>query len=147
MTIHYVKGKNAQELEYKTSDSVACDVASAEESPLFPGDIIVYNTDIRFQFEEGQYAYVLSRSGLSAKGVIVLNSPGLIDTDYTGELKIILHNVSRGIVMITKGMRVAQIVFHDRNHPKSIQAKFKKIRKITKETDRGDGGLGSTGEK
>jgi dUTP pyrophosphatase len=87
---------------------------------------------------------IRSRSGLAAKnGIMVLNSPGTIDNDYTGEIKVILTNVSKYPFTIEKGMRVGQCI--PSFVPQRINfLQFEKVTDLTK-TKRGDGGLGSTG--
>lgn len=147
MVIEYFGEKGSKEPTYKTEGSVAADLYSTEEFVLIPGDTQLCGTGIRFQFMENQYAKIYGRSGLALKGVIVANSPGIIDNDYTGEIKVILHNLSREPFNVEKGTRIAQIQFFDVSDIKTIQSKFKKVKKITKETDRGEGGFGSTGEK
>ena len=86
------------------------------------------------------------RSGLAAKkGVTVLNSPGTIDSDYTGEIKVILINHGKETFIVTKGDRIAQAVISTVTAKNIIN--LNKVKSIDKETDRGSGGFGSTGVK
>ena len=84
------------------------------------------------------------RSGLAAKkGVTVLNSPSTIDSDYSGEIKVILINHGKETFIVTKGDRIAQAVISTVTAKNII--KLNKISKIEKDTERGTGGFGSTG--
>ena len=91
---------------------------------------------------DGTEAQVRPRSGLAAKfGISVLNSPGTIDADYRGEVKVILVNLSNDPFVINPGERIAQMVV----------ARYEKVEwdevEILDETERGEGGFGSTGRK
>ena len=87
----------------------------------------------------GYEAQIRSRSGLAFKhGIIVLNSPGTIDSDYRGEIKVILLNLSENDFVINRGMRIAQMIIS-----KCEKIKFKKV-SILEETNRNDGGFGHT---
>jgi dUTP pyrophosphatase len=91
---------------------------------------------------EDMCAMVCSRSGLAAKkGIFVSNSPGILDADYRGEIKVILHNLSHSPFSVKPGDRVAQMVFHkvERTNLNIVDTFY------TDDTDRGTGGLGSTG--
>jgi len=79
------------------------------------------------------------------KGVTVLNSPGTIDSDYTGEIKVILINHGKETFIVTKGDRIAQAVISTVTAKNIIN--LNKVKSIDKETDRGSGGFGSTGVK
>ena len=82
------------------------------------------------------------RSGLAAKNQItVLNTPGTIDSDYRGELKVILINLSNQSFLVEKGMRIAQMILSP-----DVKAKIIEVKEL-KKTDRGSGGFGSTGTK
>ena len=102
----------------------------------------IIGTGIKLALPEGFEAQVRPRSGLAAKhGISILNSPGTIDSDYRGEIGVILVNLSNQTFTVNRGDRIAQLVL----------AKYEKINwKIIKElpkTNRGFGGFGSTGEK
>ena len=94
----------------------------------------------------GSAGFDLRASGLAAKkGVTVLNSPGTIDSDYTGEIKVILINHGKETFIVTKGDRIAQAVISTVTAKNIIN--LNKVKSIDKETDRGSGGFGSTGVK
>lgn len=102
-------------------------------------------TGIHIQIPHGYEAQIRSRSGLAAKnGIFVLNSPGTIDSDYTGELKIILFNAFDSSFAINPGDRIAQMVFAPIVHAEFSQVDNKGDLVITQ---RGDGGFGHTGIK
>ena len=106
---------------------------------LHPGERVLVPTGIYLDIPAGYEAQVRPRSGLAANhGITVLNSPGTIDSDYRGEIKIILINLGKETFTIKNGSRIAQIVFSP-----VIQAEFKPgDLSISR---RGEGGFGSTG--
>ena len=108
---------------------------------LHPKQIKAIETDLYFQLPEGTELQIRSRSGMAIKsGVVVLNSPGTLDSDYTGELKIILINHSDSIFIIKDGDRIAQGIL-----AKHEQAEFVEVEQL-EETERGSGGFGHTGK-
>ena len=130
--------------EYKTPGSAGVDLAANIETPieLKPLERCLVPTGLYIELPEGYEAQVRPRSGLAAKhGVTVCNSPGTIDSDYRGEIKVILVNVSNETYLITPGERIAQMVFN-----KVEQAEFCEVDKLHS-TERGEGGFGSTGMK
>ncbi len=125
---------------YQTPGSAACDLKSTDDVVIPPGSRFVVGTGIKLEIPSGFGAMVCSRSGLAAKnGIQVLNAPGIIDTDYRGEIKVILHNSGQSEFIIKKGDRIAQLLFFP-----IFQAIFQKAATVT-ETSRGEGGFGSTG--
>jgi len=125
---------------YQTQGSAACDLKSTDNIIIPAGSRMVVGTGIKLEIPVGFGAYVCPRSGLSAKnGITVLNSPGIIDNDYRGEIKVILHNTGVDNFIIKKGDRIAQLLFFP-----IFQAIFQKATTASS-TLRGDGGLGSTG--
>ena len=81
---------------YQTKGSAACDLKSIDNITIPGGSRVVVGTGIKLEIPNGFGAMICSRSGLAAKnGIQVLNAPGIIDTDYRGEIKVILHNSSR----------------------------------------------------
>lgn len=131
--------------EYKTSGASGMDVMAFLKSPvtLKPGERMLIPTGLYFDLPEGVEFQVRPRSGLAIKnGITVLNSPGTIDADYTGELKVILINLGQEDFTINSGDRIAQIVA-----AKVEKIVFEGIDEITKITERGDGGFGHTGIK
>jgi dUTP pyrophosphatase len=115
--------------------------AALEEAiEIAPGDRALIPTGLSIALPEGYEAQIRPRSGLAIKhGVTVLNTPGTVDADYRGEIKVILINHGREPFIIERGMRIAQMVVE----------KFETVEwdivKTLDETDRGDGGFGSTG--
>jgi dUTP pyrophosphatase len=106
------------------------------------GDRQVVFTGIRIKVREGYEAQVRPRSGLAFKqGLTVLNSPGTIDSDYIGEVKVILYNSGDSDVVINHGDRIAQLVICP-----VVQALFSTVNKL-EETERDPAGLGTTGVK
>jgi dUTP pyrophosphatase len=127
--------------EYMTSNAAGCDVKSVDSLFLQPGETRVVRTGIALEIPTGYECQVRSRSGLAARhSVAVLNSPGTIDADYRGEVKVILHNHGHETFEIKSGDRIAQLVF-----AQVERVLFTAVDSLG-ETDRGVGGLGSTGK-
>jgi len=125
---------------YATKGASGCDLRASEDSNVPAGASCLIGTGLRLEIPEGLEGQVRPRSGLAAKhGITVLNSPGTIDSDYTGEIKVILYNTSAQDFFIKKGDRIAQLVFSE-----VIRVAFLKSEKLS-DTDRGIGGFGSTG--
>jgi len=125
---------------YQTSGSAGCDLRSTDNVVIPSGSRLVVGTGLKLEIPSGFGAMVCARSGLSAKnGIQVLNGPGIVDNDYRGEIKVILHNSGKEDFIVKKGDRIAQILFFP-----IFQAIFQKSSAIS-ETDRGEGGFGSTG--
>lgn len=129
---------------YATSASAGMDLLANIEEPLTLGmlDRAMIPTGISIQLPKGYEAQVRPRSGLAARyGISVTNSPGTIDADYRGEIKVLLINLSREPYTVQPGERIAQLVVarHERVEWESVEA--------LDETDRGAGGFGSTGKK
>lgn len=111
-----------------------------DEVQLNPGERVLVPTGIFLDIPVGFEAQIRPRSGLAVNhGITVLNSPGTIDSDYRGEIKIIMVNLGKDTYTIKNGSRIAQIVFSP-----VIQAEFIPGRDLTV-SQRGDGGFGSTG--
>ncbi len=138
-----VKFKKLQDTltpEYQTADASGLDLHSAEKTVIKPGEVKLIGTGIVIEIPKGLEAQVRPRSGLAAKfGIGVLNSPGTIDADYRGEVKVILFNFSKTIFKINKGDRIAQLVF-----AKVLRVSLKEHKSLSK-TKRGSGGFGHTG--
>ena len=129
--------------EYKTVGSAGADVRAYLESPvvLKPGKRALIPTGLFFAIPEGYEIQVRPRSGLAAKnGVTVLNTPGTIDSDYRGEVKVILINLGNEDFEVKNGDRIAQIVVAP-----VTTGVFEQITQLD-ETERGSGGFGSTGK-
>jgi dUTP pyrophosphatase len=127
---------------YETAQSAGMDLAAAIEEPitLAPGSRVMVPTGLAIALPDGYEAQVRPRSGLAARnGVTVLNTPGTIDADYRGEVKVILINLGDETFEIERGMRIAQMVVSP-----VTQAAFSEVAELP-ETARGTGGFGSTG--
>ncbi|MDP1626093.1 dUTP diphosphatase [Parvibaculum sp.] len=131
---------------YETSGAAGMDLIAAlpdgEPMVLAPGARAMVPTGLAVALPQGFEAQVRPRSGLAAKnGVTVLNSPGTIDCDYRGEVKVILINHGADAFTIERGTRIAQMVVAP-----VTQARFEEVGTLD-ETARGAGGFGSTGTK
>jgi dUTP pyrophosphatase len=125
---------------YATSGAAGMDVVSAEEVTIAPGARHAVATGLAVAIPEGYEIQVRPRSGLALKhGITVPNTPGTIDSDYRGELKVILINLGDEPFAIQRGDRVAQLVLAP-----VVQAAWDEVAELD-ETDRGAGGFGSTG--
>ena len=123
-----------------TEGAAGYDVRAAEEVVLEPGGTRAVATGLVLELPPGVEAQVRPRSGLALReGVVVPNSPGTIDPDFRGELKVILMNLSSHPVAIARGDRVAQLVFARFERPSVVETDQ------VGETGRGGGGFGSTG--
>jgi dUTP pyrophosphatase len=131
---------------YETIGSAGADLKCSFENRqplvLLPGERTLITTGIRAEIPEGYELQIRPRSGLSLKtGLMILNSPGTIDSDYRGEIKVIIGNMGRRDEVIRHGDRIAQLVLV----PIS-QAKFQITEEGLSATSRGEGGFGSTGK-
>jgi dUTP pyrophosphatase len=124
-----------------TSESAGADLCSTETLTLYPNEIRLVHTGLQMDIPKGYHIEVRSRSGLAVKrGVFVLNSPGTVDSDYTGEIGVILCNAGKEPWHIIVGDRIAQMVVIHHEVPS-----FTIVKKIQKDTERGSGGFGHTG--
>ena len=130
--------------KYETDGSSGMDLAANIEDnvEISPGKSAVIPTGLSVSIPRNFEIQIRPRSGLAAKNQIsVLNTPGTIDADYRGELKVILINLSETAFIIEKGLRIAQMVLCP-----VIKAPLKEVETL-EETKRGSGGFGSTGTK
>jgi dUTP pyrophosphatase len=130
--------------EYATQGSSGLDIRAAVENEFIisAGKVGLVPTNIRVEIPEGFEIQVRPRSGLAAKyGIGVLNSPGTIDSDYRGEIKVILFNFGNEDFIIKRGDRIAQIVVQ-----KIYRANFVEAEGLN-ESKRNEGGFGHTGSK
>jgi len=128
--------------KYQTDHSAGLDLCACIDRDiiLMPGERVLVPTGVSIELPDGYEAQVRPRSGLAINhGVTVLNSPGTIDPDYRGEVKVILINLGKEPFVIKNGMRIAQMVI----------SKFERVEvEVVEElsqTRRGEGGFGSTG--
>lgn len=127
---------------YKTEGSAGMDLRSTENAVIKSGKSVIVSSGISISVPRGYEAQVRPRSGLAAKHMVtVLNTPGTIDSDYRGEIKIILMNHGENDFAINKGDRIAQLVLNQ-----IITANLVEVEELD-ETTRGDGGFGSTGKE
>ncbi len=131
---------------YATEQSAGMDLAAAiapgEKLKIAPGARTLVPTGLAIALPPGYEAQIRPRSGLAAKnGVTVLNTPGTIDADYRGEIKVILINLGQETFVVERSMRIAQMVIARHEH-----ARFEIVDNLD-ETTRGAGGFGSTGTK
>jgi dUTP pyrophosphatase len=129
---------------YQTNDAAGLDlmaaVSDSEPMTLAAGQYALVPTGLAIALPPGYEAQVRPRSGLAAKhGVTVLNSPGTIDADYRGEIKVILINHGQTAFVVKRGERIAQMVIAP-----MVQAALVPVLTLSA-TDRGAGGFGSTG--
>ena len=144
LNVKIVNKSNHQLPSYATAGSAGMDLKANTDVPvsLKPMERYLFPTGMHIQLPEGYEAQIRPRSGLAAKyGITVTNCVGTIDSDYTGEIKVSLINLSTDTVVIYPGDRIAQMVV----------AKYEKVTweevSALDETERGDGGFGSTGRK
>lgn len=129
---------------YATAQSAGMDLCAAVPEPVIlqPGTHAMIPTGLAIALPAGFEAQVRPRSGLAAKsGVTVLNSPGTIDADYRGEIKVILINHGPGPFTVERGMRIAQMVV-----ARYTSVDWQEMAELS-ETERGSGGFGSTGTR
>ena len=146
MTEIFIKrsSKNIPLPKYETTGSSGLDLTADIESSISiePGKISIIPTGISVSIPKNFEIQIRPRSGLAAKKQIsVLNTPGTIDSDYRGEIKVILINLSEKVFLVKKGARIAQMVLCP-----IVKAKLVEVKSLD-DTDRGSGGFGSTGEK
>jgi dUTP pyrophosphatase len=135
-----VRYKGGSAPTYQTVGAAGCDLMSAVDQMIDPQSWGVVSTGLFLEIPQGYEAQVRSRSGLALRhGVFVMNSPGTIDCDFRGEIKVILANMGHHPFIVKKGDRIAQMVFSP-----VFQATFEMAESLT-ETARGTGGFGSTG--
>ena len=137
-------GKDLSLPAYATSHSAGMDLMAAidQEITLKKGERKLIPTGIAIALPDGYEAQIRPRSGLALKnGLTVLNTPGTIDADYRGEICVVLINLGEEDFIITRGMRIAQMIIAS-----YVQAKFALVEDLSS-TIRGEGGFGSTGVK
>lgn len=129
--------------ERATPHAAGYDVRSSEERvTLQPGEIRLVATGLRMELPDGLECQVRPRSGLALRhGITLPNSPGTIDPDYRGELRVILQNLGSEPVTIERGERIAQLVFA------RFEAPAIALEDALSDTARGAGGFGSTGAR
>ena len=144
MTVRIVNRSTFDNPAYATEDSAGMDLKANIDQPvvLAPLERAIVPTGISIELPSGFEAQIRPRSGLAAKhGISIVNSPGTIDADYRGEIKVILVNLSNEPFSVNPGERIAQMVV----------ARYEKVQwqtvDVLGESSRGEGGFGSTGIK
>ena len=131
--------------EYKTSGSAGIDLCvllDNDKEILKKGETKLFKTGLAIALENGYEAQIRSRSGLSLKnGIVVLNAPATIDSDYRGEIGLIIANLGQEDFVVENGMRLAQMVI-----AKYEKCEFMEVEELDN-TERSDGGFGHTGIK
>lgn len=143
LPIEIINRSNNPFPKYETENSSGLDLRANLDEPLIlkPLERVLVPTGIFIAIPHGYEAQVRPRSGLAYKfGISVLNTPGTIDADYRGEIKVILVNLSNDVFKIEHGERVCQLVF-----AKVEQIDWVPV-EILNQTDRGSGGFGHTGK-
>lgn len=128
--------------EYQSDGAAGADIFASLDAPtvISPGQITLISTGIFMEIPAGYEAQIRPRSGLALKhGITLLNTPGTIDSDYRGELKIIVANLGKEDFIVENGQRIAQMVFG-----KVYRGSFTVCESLTA-TQRNDGGFGHTG--
>lgn len=124
---------------YAKKGDAGFDLRASEEVMMFDGAICAIPTGIHVAIPEGYTGLVVPRSGQAKRGLTVINSPGIVDAGYRGEVQVLAHNVSGDAIIIAKGERIAQMVIMP-----FLEVEFEVVEELDA-TDRGDGGFGSTG--
>lgn len=145
-----VKFKKLDELvtlpKYQTEGSAGLDLQAwipelngQTKLTLQPGEVQLIPTGFAVQIPKGYYGAIVSRSGMSLKGIVVHNSPGIIDESYRGHVQIIIKNTSSSPYVISRGDRIAQMLILPVAHATLVESDS------LDETARGAGGFGSSG--
>ena len=126
--------------DYATQGAAGMDVVAAESVVIAPGNRVAVATGFAIAIPDGYEVQVRPRSGLALKyGITCLNTPGTIDSDYRGEIKVILANLGSDPFAVTRGERIAQLV------PAAVQRAVMEEVATLDTTERGANGFGSTG--
>ena len=127
--------------QYATTESAGVDLKTTIDVSIDRFQRVLVPTGIKLEIPSGFEAQVRPRSGLAIKhGLSIVNSPGTIDSDYRGEIQIILINLGESVVKIEKGERIAQLVFAP-----VVQVDFQVADQLN-DSERGSGGFGRTGK-
>ena len=137
----YILAPGATAPTRATEGSAGYDLTANESTVLIPGERALISTGVSLALPAGLAASIRPRSGLALRhGVTVLNTPGLIDPDYRGEIKVILYNAGSKPFWANRGDRIAQLTFEH-----ILTPELEQVQTLDK-TQRGTGGFGSTGK-
>jgi len=128
--------------EYQSEGASGMDISAAVDGEVIipPGGFCLVNTGLRMEIPKGYEGQIRPRSGLAASyGIGILNTPGTIDSDYRGPVRVVLFNYGKELFVIRRGDRIAQLVI-----ARTERARLTLVNDI-EETPRGDGGFGHTG--
>lgn len=143
VTVKFKKlDKDAKLFEYKSNGAAGADIYANTTTAVFPlktKAVTMVPTGIAVEVPKGYEMQIRARSGLASQGIIVTNGVGTIDSDYRGEIKVLLSNISDTIFQINKYDRIAQAVLK-----KVETADFTEVESLSN-TERNDNGFGSTG--
>lgn len=142
LRIRRVAGSDVPEPAYQTDGSAGADLSAALTAPVTiePGHRALVPTGFALAIPRGFEGQIRPRSGLALRhGVTVLNAPGTVDSDYRGEVKVLLVNFGHEAFVVRPGDRIAQLIVAP-----VVRARFEVVEKLD-DTDRGVGGYGSTG--
>jgi len=140
----YVKNEAGLEFKvpvYSTEEAACADIYSAEYVTIMPNECKIIKTDLHIEIPRGYRFNVVPRSGMSTKMIIIGNTPATIDSDYRGNIGVIMINLGNEPFIVEKGMRIAQCEVNKVN-----KMKFKLTDELST-TKRGSGGFGHTGYK
>lgn len=144
MYVQRLEGNETPVPTRATEYSAGFDLCSNVDTQLEPGEHKAIGTGFNIGLRNGTVGLVTPRSGMALKhGVTVLNSPGTIDSDYRGELMVILINHGKEPFVITKGMRIAQLVITEYNYPHRMA--LAELNELPEVESKRTGGFGSTG--
>lgn len=137
----YTLDVGAQAPIKKHHSDAGYDIFANEDVLINPGARHAVSTGVHFQPEDGWYIQVVPRSGMALKhGISVLNTPGTVDSNYRAEVKVILVNHSNTPYAVSKGDRIAQLIFTP-----SYEANLQQVESLD-DSDRGNNGFGSSGK-
>lgn len=126
--------------EYATEGSAGMDIRASKKAVIYKNESVLVSTGLFMEIPEGYELQIRPRSGLAVRhGITVLNSPGTIDSDYRGEIKVLLHKTAGMIYAVKKGDKIAQGILAP-----IVKAEFETVTEL-ENTKRGTGCFGSTG--
>lgn len=125
--------------KYMTPGSAGADLHSMINAVLEPGETRMFTTGLRVEIPAHHFGLVTSRSSMARKGIVVANAPGVVDSDYRGDMNVLLFNRTKSDYHVKKGDRIAQLLIVPVEQVRFIQTEE------LSDTHRGEGGFGSTG--
>lgn len=136
MEINYT----GNDLSFMREGDAGADLQALEETSIAHSEIAMIRTGIKLDIPKGYAGFICSRSGLAKNGIFVINAPGIIDSNFTGEVCVLLANYQPNEFIVTAGMRIAQLVII------ALQdIRYRHTDSIDKTTERGENGFGSSG--